>query len=880
MTLKKIISIFVICAMCLTPCIASYAENIENETSRVSDIELLNMLGVFTGYEDGNLHPDWSITRMEFAAIIIRALGYDTGIGQMETGFSDVPASLWGSGYVKMAYDLGIVSGYGDGTFRPNNKITESESIKMIVAALGYSYWAEQNGGYPNGYISMGSRLDILESAVDSKNEATRGYVAAILVNALETKIVHPEEENIADYEDNILLRLNISVRKGTLSAIYGASIAEELELRENEVIVSGELYKTNLVISREFVGSNVKIYVKDYNTDDALIVGIVGDTGTDTLTVYAEDIENTTTLNELVYCNENGRTRKEALEANIKISYNGMKIDNSADYTDSRLKPESGYVKLIDTDRNGGYDTAVVMDYKTYVVRSVSESVISDIYGGKVDIDEEAVVTVKLDNASCGFEEIKADDVLSAAVSLDGSLIDIIICRDSAEGIIETYENDGEGEYYTLDDGEEYSLTSSYVNALANRYSAAERLELGSYMKLYLDHFGRVAVAEPGEEKERDCFYGYMVDIAEDDGIKNTVSFKILGHENKFIYLATAASKKITFGRMEGENYEVSKVSPDVIYDKIMEEGALTKQMISYVLNSDGEIKEFYLEDENTGSEYFSMDVPRTTQDINYHTIDGKYYWDDDTVCFHIPSNGKNDGALSSGKCVEYFSGEDSLIMELWDVESDGYVNCIYYSDTSTGRELETGSVYYLDYVNSPVMLITKVQNITNDEGVDYKVVEGWENKKLVRTLLSDSLSKNSSDLRPGVIIQYTTNEQQTIYAEKSEDDVVMMVYAVLFDCNDYNAGEFMMYDYTGNPFTNSRIQFGHTAITRLDYPLIRFSEGDNMFEIHAGTTVYIYSRGSKTVTKGSVADLSENSQVFIRTRYSNMREIVILKD
>ena len=136
MKIKKLICLCLVFIICLcTPGLTKAAEG-----EKISDIELLNMLGIFKGFEDGSLHPDWSITRMEFAAIIIRALGYDNGISQSETEFSDVPEQLWGSGYIKMAYDLGIVHGYGDATFCPENKISETESVKMIVAALGYGY--------------------------------------------------------------------------------------------------------------------------------------------------------------------------------------------------------------------------------------------------------------------------------------------------------------------------------------------------------------------------------------------------------------------------------------------------------------------------------------------------------------------------------------------------------------------------------------------------------------------------------------------------------------------------------------------------------------------------------------------------------------------
>ena len=59
-------------------------------------------------------------------------------------------------------------------------------------------------------------------------------------------------------------------------------------------------------------------------------------------------------------------------------------------------------------------------------------------------------------------------------------------------------------------------------------------------------------------------------------------------------------------------------------------------------MLNSDGAIKEFYLRDETGSGEYLSYDVPRATMLVANHLIDGKYYWDDETVMFHIPLDGQ----------------------------------------------------------------------------------------------------------------------------------------------------------------------------------------------------------------------------------------------
>ncbi len=74
------------------------------------------------------------ITRAEFAAIIIRALGLEPGVGDVT--FSDVKASDWFCGYVETAVSYGIITGYTDGTFRPSSKITREEAMTMVARAM------------------------------------------------------------------------------------------------------------------------------------------------------------------------------------------------------------------------------------------------------------------------------------------------------------------------------------------------------------------------------------------------------------------------------------------------------------------------------------------------------------------------------------------------------------------------------------------------------------------------------------------------------------------------------------------------------------------------------------------------------------------------
>lgn len=95
-------------------------------------IGYMQQFGIITGYADGSFRPDASVTRAEFAAIASRFERLTEGI----KSFSDVPGSHWAAKYINFAATRGWVNGYADGTFRPNNSITRAEVAAVTCRLL------------------------------------------------------------------------------------------------------------------------------------------------------------------------------------------------------------------------------------------------------------------------------------------------------------------------------------------------------------------------------------------------------------------------------------------------------------------------------------------------------------------------------------------------------------------------------------------------------------------------------------------------------------------------------------------------------------------------------------------------------------------------
>lgn len=188
-------------------------------------VSVLSSLSILKGYEDGTFKPDGDITRAEFAAVVCRLLGLEeTANGAKgQQVFNDVPGDHWASGYVALASQQGIVNGYGDGNFGPEDKVLYEQAIKMLVAALGYTPMAEVNGGYPGGFQIVAAQRGILANVSGGATgvAATRSIVAQMSYNALEVPIMGQTsfgtDVSFTATENLLLNKLNVTKFEGTI---------------------------------------------------------------------------------------------------------------------------------------------------------------------------------------------------------------------------------------------------------------------------------------------------------------------------------------------------------------------------------------------------------------------------------------------------------------------------------------------------------------------------------------------------------------------------------------------------------------------------------------------------------------------------------------
>ena len=127
----------------LTNSLNAFASTLDDNV--IEDLEKFHIVE-----KSDDLRLDDHITRAEVIKMVSVATGnYEIDHVGTDQIFSDVPPTHWVVKYVRTAWDSYIISGYEDNTFRPENNITYNELQKIIVSALGYTQYAEMQGGYP-----------------------------------------------------------------------------------------------------------------------------------------------------------------------------------------------------------------------------------------------------------------------------------------------------------------------------------------------------------------------------------------------------------------------------------------------------------------------------------------------------------------------------------------------------------------------------------------------------------------------------------------------------------------------------------------------------------------------------------------------------------
>lgn len=179
----------------LTPVSSKILPDVTSETHRSAIIALVQK-GFVSGYPDGSFKPEKNITRAEFTVIANRLA--ESKLISENSLFNDVTEDHWAKDFINTAYKNKYLSGYGNGLFKPENNVTYQEAITILVNVIGY----------PNLYTEQSDAKDFYNS------EWPDNYIgAAVKLNLLNDLDV-TDLSQPATRQDIALLTLNAYFNK------------------------------------------------------------------------------------------------------------------------------------------------------------------------------------------------------------------------------------------------------------------------------------------------------------------------------------------------------------------------------------------------------------------------------------------------------------------------------------------------------------------------------------------------------------------------------------------------------------------------------------------------------------------------------------------
>jgi len=137
--------------------------------------------GLISGFPDGTFRPEESLTRAQYAAIVAKA--FQRPAQRSTIRFQDIPANFWAAAAIARTQQMGFIAGFPDGTFRPQQNLTRAQAIVSLVNGLGL------RGGNPDSLKIYRDRALIPSYAIAAIATATE---RRMLVSQPQTHTIEP----------------------------------------------------------------------------------------------------------------------------------------------------------------------------------------------------------------------------------------------------------------------------------------------------------------------------------------------------------------------------------------------------------------------------------------------------------------------------------------------------------------------------------------------------------------------------------------------------------------------------------------------------------------------------------------------------------------
>ncbi len=830
--------------------------------------QILGALGIMVGdAETGNFRPNDNILRSEMAKVSVYSIGLEEvakGATQ-PTPFPDVVSNHWANGPINVAAQQGMVIGDDIGTFRPDDPVLFQEAVAIMVRALGYEPKASTNGGYPTGYMVTAADNQMLKGiSATASAPATRGDIAQLVFNSLTVNLMEQTGFGTnSSYEvvDKTLLydRLNVEKAYGQITGTPETTLTGGSTTAKDKITINDKTFNEGDTMASQLLGYNVVYYARiDKTTDEKNLIAVIpqdsknnelkinaenivsveGDAESDKVVNYWRDMENDTS------------TKTATIVAKPVFIYNGK---YTATLTNEQMKPASGNIVLLDTDTNNVYDIVFVNHFTNLVVETVSEATgrVTDKYNnGSLLLDEESTtvdfVLIK-DGAEIRPADLKEWDVISYTVSEDKQLIKGYVSTESVLGTVTQISNDG----FKID-----NAPTTYKKAA----NYPETITLRDKGRFYLDIEGKVAAVDKTANTTGTAIrgsYGYLVDAAKEGSFEDTIKFKIFTADAKTEVIDGAS--KIRLNDKYG-------LKPDEVLAAFGKDGKVTPQLITYEVNSAGNLTGFDIAVDKTDTGavnkgVFTKNISAAEQTYkSASSMLGNVKVTEDVIVFDIPADAGTDTTRYSVRGKSMFANDKPYDIIVYDLQEDFSAGAIVVTNTTGITE-----------ATSPIVLVDEVAEGQNEDFDAVDIVYGLENGQRVELMSSDkSVFVKSGDkkLAKGDIFQYSTNA-------KGEVDKI----TVLFDADTKNT------EFTKTVDTDLVTVYG--KVTK------KFSDSVNVsvngtVKNYPTNAAHVYEYNSQrqnnnvnVVTAGDIEVYEEGNEVrlFIKISEDRVTEMVIVR-
>lgn len=196
--IKKAIALLL--TICLvTPALAgSFAPDVADDDSHILAIRTMEAEGIMGKNADGTYNPTGTVARGELASMLCKLLDGSKALTAGDSGFYDVPTDHAANAAVRELAEQGIVLGYGDGRYGPEDAVTYEQLTAMLARALVGEDRIQERGAYPFGHLNVGQDFGLQTNVSGQTGVAlSRADVAQMVYNCYYVQALQEQDPAI-----------------------------------------------------------------------------------------------------------------------------------------------------------------------------------------------------------------------------------------------------------------------------------------------------------------------------------------------------------------------------------------------------------------------------------------------------------------------------------------------------------------------------------------------------------------------------------------------------------------------------------------------------------------------------------------------------------